>query len=385
MAAARTRWLALGVSLAVIAAAGAAGYLRFWRALPVAAVAAAQGSVAVRVAGPGTVQARVPVTLGARITATVVRVDADVGEFVTRGQLLALLDDRDLSARRAVTAGQQEVLARNLEAARAAVAKAQADLELAQSRHRRDSELLRAGFLSQGSLDASAAALQSAHASLDNARAALAAREAEQRSVAHEVRYADTVLSFTRVTAPADGMVIARLAEAGATVVPGSVLFRLADPAALWVATRVDESVVGRVALGQAASIRLRTGEAHTGTVARIARQSDAATRELDVFVAFDAPPARFAIDQEAEVTIQAGEEAGIAVPLSALTRDREGRQGVLVVAEGRAHFRAVETGAADARQVLVRGGLAAGEMVVAPAAGVRHGARVRPLAAAPR
>ena len=44
------------------------------------------------------------------------------------------------------------------------------------------------------------------------------------------------------------------------------------------------------------------------GKVARIARQSDAATRELEVNVAFDVPPARFAIDQEAEVSIAAGE-----------------------------------------------------------------------------
>jgi RND family efflux transporter MFP subunit len=379
------RWITLGAVLALAAAAGTAGYLRFWRAVPVATVAAAQGSIAVRVAGPGTVQARVPVTLGARITATVARLDADVGDFVKRGQLLAVLDDRDLAARRAVALGQQEVLARNLKAAQATVAKAQADLELAQSRHRRDNELLRSGFLSQGSLDASTAALQSALASLDNARAALAAREAEQGSLAHEVRYAETVLSFSRIAAPADGVVIARLAEAGATVVPGSPLFRLADPAALWVATRVDESVVGRVQVGQAASIRLRTGETHAGKVARIARQSDAATRELEVNVAFDAAPQRFAIDQEAEVTILTGEDAGIAVPLSALTRDRKGRQGVLVVHDGSTQFRPVETGTADERQVLVRSGLAAGEFVVAPAAGVLAGTRVRATDAPPR
>ena len=89
--------------------------------------------------------------------------------------------------------------------------------------------------------------------------------------------------------------------------------------------------------VGQPASIRLRTGETLPGKVARIARQSDAATRELEVDVAFDAPPARFAIDQEAEVAIVTGEETGLVVPVSALVRDGAGRQGVLVVADGRA------------------------------------------------
>jgi RND family efflux transporter MFP subunit len=372
------------VAAVVIAAAGAA-YYRFWRAVPVTTVEAVQGRVALRVTGPGTLQARVPVTLSSRITATVARIDADVGDIVKRGQLLAVLDDRDLAARRAVAGGQQDASVRNIEAAQATVAKAQADLELAQSKHRRDSELLRSGFLSQSSLDTSAAALQSALANLDNARAGLAAREAEKLALAHEVRYSDTVLSFTRIIAPSDGVVILRQAEMGTTVVPGSPIFRLADPATLWIAMRVDESAVGRVMVGQTASIRLRTGETHAGKVARIARQSDAATRELEVNVSFDSPPERFAIDQEAEVTILAGEETGTVVPLPALVRDREGRQGVLVVSDARTSFRPVDIASADAQQVIVSKGLASGERVVAPAAGVKAGMRVRPLDAGPR
>jgi len=379
----RRKVVAGAAALAAIAALGAA--YSFWRAVPVTTAEAVQGRVALRVTGPGTVQARVPVTLSSRITATVARIDADVGDTVKRGQLLAVLDDRDLAARRAVAGGQQDASMRNIEAAQATVAKAQADLELAQSKHRRDSELLRSGFLSQSSLDTSAAALQSALANLDNARAGLAAREAEKLALAHEVRYSDTVLSFTRIIAPSDGVVILRQAEMGATVVPGSPIFRLADPATLWIAMRVDESVVGRVKVGQTASIRLRTGETHAGKVARIARQSDAATRELEVNVSFDSPPERFAIDQEAEVTILAGEDTGTVVPLAALVRDREGRLGVLVVNDARADFRRVETGSADAKQVIVSKGLAGGERVVAPAAGIKAGMRVRALGAPPR
>lgn len=361
-----------------IAAVGAAAYLRFWRPVPVTTVEAGQGSVALRVTGPGTMQARVPVTVSSQMTAGVKEVDADVGDKVKRGQLLALLDDRDLVARRGVAVAQQEVLARNIKAARASVAKAQADLELAHSKHRRDVELTRSGFVSHSALDASKSALHAAEANLDNARHALAARLAEQKSAEHELRYADALLSHTRITSPTGGVVIERMAEAGDTVVPGSPIFRLADPATLWIAAYVDESLVGRVRLGQPASIRLRTGETLPGKVARIAHQSDAATRELEVDVAFDSPPRRFAIDQEASVTIRAGADGGIVVPLSALVRDRAGRQGVLVVNSGRTVFRPVQTSTADAAQVIVRKGLAAGERVVAPAAGIKAGIRVR-------
>lgn len=366
------------IATAVAIAAGLV-YLLLLRAVAVPIVEAAQGSVAVQVAGPGTMQARISVTLASRVTATVRQLDADVGDAVQRGRLLAVLDDRDLAARRGVVGGQQEALARNVKAAQAARDKAQAELELARSRQRRDAELLRTGFLSPSALDASDAALRAAEANLDNARAALSAREAEAQALVQEVRYSDTQLSFTRIVAPMDAVVIAREAEVGATVVPGSAIFRLVDPATLWVAMRVDESVVGRVQTGQKAAIRLRSGEALPGTVARIARQSDAATRELEVNVAFDTPPARFAIDQEAQVSIDTGGAAGVVVPLSALTRNRDGAMGVLVVDDGRARFRAVETGSADDTRVLVHQGVSAGERVIAQPQNVSAGMRVRP------
>lgn len=369
--------MAVAAALAVLAVAGAA-YLRWGGAVAVDVVAVTRATVAQHVSGPGTVQARVPVNLSARITAIVSAIDVDVGDAVRRGQPLALLDDRDLAARRGVVGGQQAASAHNLEAARAATAKAQAEFELARSRRERDAELMRTGFVSQAALDTSDAALRAAAASLDNAHAAHAARAAEAQALAQEARYAEAVWSYTRIVAPRDGIVVARLVEVGTTVVPGSPLLRLVDPAALWVAMRVDEAVVGRVRVGQPATIRLRSGQTHAGKVARIARQSDAATREIEVDVAFDAPPREFAIDQEAHVSVAVDDGAGVAVPLSALTRDRDGRQGVLVVDGTRTAFRAVRSGPADARRVLVVQGLAEGERVVAISDGVPVGARVR-------
>ena len=369
------------LALVALAAAALGVYRAFLHATPVQTLVVAEGVVPVRITGPGTVQARAPVTLSTRVTATVTRLLADQGDAVRRGQVLALLDDRDLVAKRGSVAGQQETLLRNVKAAQSNVAKAQADHELARAKHRRDAELFGKGYLSQATLDASIAGMRSAEAGLDNAKATLAAREAEGGTLAQEARFADTVISFARIVAPIDGVIVQRLAETGNTVVPGSPIFRMVDPAALWVATRVDESVVARVRVGMPAGIRLRTGETLSGKVARIARQSDAATRELEVDVAFDTQPERFAIDQEAEVTISAGEEKGLVVPVAALLQ-YQGKQGVLVVRDGRAQFQDVQTGAADAATVVIRKGVAAGESVVAMPQGVKPGTRARSTAA---
>lgn len=367
----------VGSAIAAIVVVAAAGYWIFLRGVPVETVAVANGTVPVLVQGPGTVQARVPVTLSARITATVVALQADQGSKVRKDELLATLDDRELAAKRSVANQSQETVKRNVEAAEAALAKARADLELARAKHRRDQELFEVGYISRSALDSSVAGLRAAEAGVDNAEAVLAARRSEVRGIEQEARYAETVLSHTRITAPMDGIVIQRLVEVGATVVPGTPLFKLVDPATVWVTARIDESVVGRLTPGLPARIRLRTGEEVTGKVARIAHQSDAATRELEVDVAFDTPLERFAIDQEARVTIRAGEEQGVVVPVDALL-NAKGGHAVLLVRDGRASSRTVQTGASDGKRVVVKSGLAVGDVVITDPQRVKPGTRVR-------
>ena len=368
----------------LLVAAAALAYTRFFLESPVRVDLVQSGRVPRQVSGPGTVQARVPVTLSARLTATLTSVAVDVGDKVRAGQVLATLDDRDLVARRAAVGGQQASLAQQVVAAQASVERARADLDLARLKAKREADLLRQGFVSQSAFDATNAALKSAQAGLDSALATLAARRADEKTLVQEAHLAEAQASYSRLVAPMDAVVTQRLAEPGTTVSPGTPILRLVDPATLWVAVRVDESVVGRVATGQGARIRLRTGETVEGRVARIAAQSDAATRELDVFVAFTTPPARFAIDQEAQVRIDVGFDEGLVVPVDALTRDAEGRPGVLRVVEGRTRFAPVTTGTAGESTVVIRQGLSAGDAVASPAQGLKSGQRVAPLPSAP-
>lgn len=309
----------------------------------------AEGSVEEVVRAPARIRARVPVALGARVTAAVVAVEADVGDRVRRGQLLVRLDDRDAQARVAAT--------------RAALARARAELALAESNERRDREVFAHGYISRAAMEASATVR--------------AARQAEVAAAEEELRYAETLAGFTRLAAPMDGVVVARLAEPGDTVAPGAPILRLVNPKTLQAVALVDETVAGRIQPAMPAVIHLRSGGEASGKVARIALEADAAAREIEVEVAFDEPPARFAIDQEAEVAIRVGNARGLVIPLTAVIHD-DGRPGVLVVRDGRALFQPVEAGALGGEQLIVRLGLASGDLVVRAPGTVRAGARVR-------
>ncbi|MCW8828476.1 MAG: efflux RND transporter periplasmic adaptor subunit [Gammaproteobacteria bacterium] len=328
------------VTVVVSAFAAVAVYRLGFYTSPVAVVAAHEGRMAHNIHAPGTIQARYPITVGARVPSVITGLYADEGDRVEQGTRLARLDARELAAR--------------LTAIRA-------DLALALANHRRDRELFEKeqSLISRSELDASAAAVEAARA-----------RESE----------ALAILSHTDITAPAGGVITARLVEQGHTVGVGTPLFRLADPGTLWVVARVDESVSGVLAVGQPATIELRTGERATGTVARISKESDAVTRELEVNVAFDTPPERFAINLEAEVTIRAGEVEGVVVPIRALSYG-EGGQAVLVIREGRVQRQPIETGIGDGEYVLVHNGIEVGAPVVAAPQRVRVGQRAEPVA----
>jgi RND family efflux transporter MFP subunit len=337
------RWITSGLAIvAAVLVVALSVYRLFFYAPEIEVVRATNDTVAREIHGPGAVQSRFPVVVSSRITASVVRLHVDQGDIVKRGQPLAELDDRDLAARAAA---------------------ARTELEFARANYQRDREVFDKGYIAQAAMDATTAALRGAEA-----------RERE----------ASTALSYASITAPVDGVITARQVEAGQIVGPGTTLFRMADPRTLWVAARIDESIVADVRVGQAVSIALRTGERTTGRVARIALESDAATRELEVDVAFGAPPRRFAIDQEAELTIHVGEERGVVIPVSAVFQQGPAR-GVLVVTNARAEFRPVKTGATDGTRVVVREGLKDGEQVIRQPGNMKPGSRLRAVAGGAR
>ena len=373
-------WL-LGV-IVVALAAGGFWYWRFAAQTEVGVMPIQMGELTVQITGPGTVQARTEVNLSARLTAAVVSLAVDVGDPVQAGQVLVELDDRELQSRVSAVLSQQRAVQGAIESAQAALARSQAELQLAESKQRRDAELLQQGYVSQAVLDASTASLRIAQASVLSAQAALGSRRAEAEGVAQELSAAQAALTYTRLVSPLSGIVVQRWVEPGSLATPGAPLLKVIDPNTLWVATRVDETVVGSVKVGQEASIRLRNGERLTGHVALLARQSDAATRELDVFVAFDVLPEQFALNQEAEVLIATEQRRGLLVPQTALIRDKEGRLGVLVAHNGKTEFRPVTSPAADREWALVSEGLSSGDLVVIRSTGLHAGQSIRPVVA---
>ncbi|MBI4990034.1 MAG: efflux RND transporter periplasmic adaptor subunit [Rhodocyclales bacterium] len=348
----------------------------------VTVVKVAEASVAPALFGIGTVEARRSYLIGPTAAGRVLRVAVDVGEAVKAGQLLAEMDPVDLD---------QRVVSLDASIARAASAVAAAEAqrrdmlarrEVAAINARRYTDLGEKQFVSPSVTESKQQEQTSAEAALAAAEANLAAARQDGSRLRAERDGVRQQRQNIRLVAPADGVVTARDAEPGSTVVAGQAVVRLVDPASLWVKVRFDQGRSAGLAAGLPGEIVLRSNPARplAGKVLRLELLADSVTEERIAQVAFDKLPEGITLGELAEVTLKLpAAQAGPVLPNAAI-RQRGEQAGVWVLRGGALQFAPVRLGSAglDGR-VQVLEGLQAGDEVVAHSEGeLNPGSRIR-------
>jgi HlyD family secretion protein len=318
--------------------------------------------------GIGTVEARRAYAIGPTVAGRVARVLVDQGDSVKAGQLLAEMDPVDLESRQSASGASAARAGQLVAAAQAALAETSSRAHLAQNSAARYADLRLKNFVSQEAADAKAHEAAAARAAQDSATAALAAARDETRRARSDLAGLGQSRAHLRLTSPVAGVVSARLAEPGSTVVAGQAVLQVIDPATLWLRVRIDQGRSTGLAVDLPALIALRSqpGQAQPGRVARIDLVGDAVTEERIANVVFDTPPVQLAIGELAEVTLLLPPiDKALSIPAAALTRQGNAL-GVWRLVDGRVQFAAVTTGITSANgQVQVMSGLAAGDTVI--------------------
>jgi HlyD family secretion protein len=318
--------------------------------------------------GIGTIEAQRSTLIGPTGAGRVLRVLVDVGDRVKAGQLLAEMDPVDLDERMQSTAAAIQRAGSAIVAATAQTVDAQARSALAAANIRRNAELARQGFISTGAMEIKTQELVSADAGVRSAQANLVAAGHELQRLQAERAGLQQQRDNIRLRASKDGIVLARDAEPGSTVVAGQAVLRLIDPASLWVKARFDQGRSSGLKAGLPAEVILRSKPATPlrGSVARVDLQGDSITEERLAQIALDRLPAGTAIGELAEVTLTLPATAPCLVVPNAAIRRFGGQSGVWLLQGGTLKFAPLRLGSTgqDGR-VQVLDGLTAGEKVV--------------------
>lgn len=304
---------------------------------------------------PGEVRARFEPQLAFRIAGKVSRRLVEEGERVKADQPLAELDAQDVRMQ--------------LEATRAQVAAAQANLQLVRSERDRYKALLDRQMVSRSQYD--------------NAENLYRSGEARLQQIKAELSVASNQTSYTVLRAPQNGVIAKRSVEVGQVVAAGQTVFTLAADGEREVSISLPEQNFTRFKIGQPVAVELWTqqGQRLPGRIRELSPAADPRSRTFAARIAFASAQAPAELGQSARVFIAAEHAVPLAVPLSAVTAE----QGVSYVwrvnPDSTLKRVPVQLGPYGQESVPVLEGLSATDWVVAAGVHVlREGEQIRPV-----
>ncbi len=342
----------------------------------------------------GRVSTESRVVLGSTIVGRVKSVAVREGADVKAGQLIATLEDAELTA----TLDQADAAWRNAEARLTSQRSVIAPVAMQQREQAgsnattsarefvRQQELFAKGFIGQSRLDESRRVNEVAQSQLAAAEAQaqanatgselkqVIARVAEARAARE---FAASRLAQTRILAPAAGRVLERFVEPGQILQAGARVasMSLAGPTQLW--AQVDEKFLSQLTVGQAAIVVADAfpGQTFAATIQGISPTIDVLRGSVEVKFAVTTPPAFLRNDMTLSIEVEtARREKTLAIPAELVAT---GVNPTVMLLEGRvAAKRAVKLGIRSSTYVEVREGLQAGNAVIVDRA-IAEGARV--------
>ena len=351
------------------------------------------GDVPHLVSAPATIFPRQQASIAARITAPIRELRVRKGSFVHRGEVVAVLENRDLIAQRQQAVAsladakanlqktENGTLPADIERASGQVETTRAELDQAQKDYDRRNKLFAQGAIPQRDLLASQTALATAKANYAVAERSLdllknrsgkfdvqmAQARIEQAEAA--LAAADANLKFSELQAPFAGTITEQFQYPGDMASPSSPTYTLMDLSTVIARAQVPESQAGAVNTKQYCEFTAADAkQADRGRVVVVNRAVDPTRRTVEVWCEIPDPPLRLRAGTFGSLCIETGRTPNVVVvPVPAVQVEEGTHKGSVLVVDAHnvAHQRAVQIGDSFSGKFPILSGLHAGEIVV--------------------
>jgi HlyD family secretion protein len=365
-----------------------------------------QGPITEQVAADAVLAPLAQAAIEPKISAPVKKFYVERGAHVKAGELLATLENNDLTAAAMdskgaymaaqatyATATKAQVPEDTLKA-ESDMAQAKANLELNQSIVQSRKQLFAEGAIPGRDLDTAQAALVQAQAAYDAAKqhldsvhgvsraAALQAAQGDLTSAEGKYQGAEAQVNYSEIRSPIDGVVTERPLFAGETAAAGTPLITVMDTSALIAKAHIAQSLAQQLKVGSEAEIHVPgVADPVAAKVSLISPALDAGSTTVEVWIDVGNKSGTLKVGTPVKVTI-AGASIAQAwkIPNSAVLTAEDGSKSAMVVgADGAAHRKPVTLGITDGEDVEVKSGLAQSDMVITGGAyGLDEGTKVK-------
>lgn len=361
----------------------------------VRAAKAQRQTISAETSAVGTIIPKQQATVSAKISAPIVQMGLLKNKLLREGEVIAVLESRDLRAQLTEAKAALEEARLNLTGMTGgvipqAVAQAERDLRDAQATdvnaratYERRRELYERGGISKKDLEAAELALTTAQDQLRLAQRASNLRtttlnqndralaEARLKQAEERVASLEAQLSYATIRAPFTGIVTDQFQYRGEFAAAGARLVTIADTSEVIVKAPFADTVAAQLKAGDPAVVRPDgvAGEALPGRVSLVSRASDPANRSVEVWVNLANQNGKLRAFGAAQITLSTREvRDAVVVPVSALTLGATtGDRGIVMIVDSQsiARERKVTVGVHAADRIEITSGLKGGETVV--------------------
>ena len=341
----------------------------------VAVVTVAKGEIYRNVTFDAELRPYKEIELHARATGYLDQIVVDAGDKVQEGQLIAELGVPELEFDlQNAEAGERRAKA-GVESAAAAYEETRLTLTRLEAADKAQPNLI-----AKQDLDTARLREQSAKAALN------AARE-EQNVAAASTKRFQTLLNYTKITAPFEGVITRRYSDKGSLIQAGTSsgsmpLVRLSQVDLLRVAFPVSVSYVASVKIGDAALIRVPSlRREFQGQITRVSQKIETSTRTMEAQIDLPNPDHSLIAGIYATVLLKVDRRNNaLILPMEAVTREKSTTSVYLITAENKIESRNILTGTESPTHIEIVEGLSEGDLVmVGSRAQFHHGQSVKP------
>jgi multidrug efflux pump subunit AcrA (membrane-fusion protein) len=359
---------------------------------PVQVTAVQQDTIRRTVAGDGTLWPRDQASVMPKIATPVQRFLVQRGDHVKAGQLLAVLESRDLTAGVAESRAQVLQAEANLRSTEAAtlpeaLVKAQTDVESARQTDEAAQRLLEnrkklqeAGALARKLVDDAQVAWSQAHsqhqAAVEHLRALQSVGKEEQIKTAQaqveaarsHLQGTEAQVSYSQIVSPISGVVADRPTYAGEMATPGTPLATIMDISKVVARINVPQNQASTIKIGDPAILtQPDSTEQIQGKVKIVSPATDQATTTVQVWIEIENPGERLKPGTSVHALIVTEAiKAAVVVPVAAVLPGEEGGTAALVItSDNIAHRRQLALGVREGDKIQVLNGVRPGEEVV--------------------
>lgn len=351
-----------------------------------------QGEMAEHIVADAVLSPMAQAAIVPKVVAPVKKFYVQRGAHVKEGELLATLENADLSAAALDNQGSYQAaqaafatatkaqVPEDMQKAELDEAQAKANLDLNLSIVKARKQLFAEGAIPGRDLDTAQAALVQAQAAYDSAakhlesmrqvshEAALKSAEGQLTSAEGKFHGAEAQLSYTEIRSPINGVITDRPLFAGETPAAGAPLITVMDTSSLIAKAHVAQSLAQQMKVGDEASVKVPgVDDPAKAKVSLISPALDPGSTTVEVWLKIDNKAGKLKVGTPVKASITGRTVAqAMKVPAAAILTAQDGSKSVMLVgSDGAAHRKPVTAGIADGDDVQVLSGLSLTDTVI--------------------